>query len=146
MEEWFGQVRWCEDDLKAALEDQGYPVTENNIANTVTGVVTTAPTAAYATVPDNANNNQGGNNNIAPPGQLTTVPLVTTEPFGEEGSSNGSLADLLEQDSAAVIIQTPTETVITINKSVFHTFLYPPANTHYVLHHNQKYLSFVTSQ
>lgn len=31
-EEWFGQVRWCEDDLKAALEAQGYPVTENNIA------------------------------------------------------------------------------------------------------------------
>ena len=30
--EWFGQVRWCDDDLKVALEDQGYPVTENNIA------------------------------------------------------------------------------------------------------------------
>lgn len=81
--------------------------TENNIANTVTGVVTTAPTTAYTTVPDN---NQGGNNNIAPPGQLTTVPLVTTEPFGEEESSNGSLAELLEQDSAAIIIQAPTET------------------------------------
>lgn len=32
MEEWFGVVRWCEDDLKCALEEQGYPVTENNIA------------------------------------------------------------------------------------------------------------------
>lgn len=32
MEEWFGQVRWCEEDIKAALEDRGYPVTENNIA------------------------------------------------------------------------------------------------------------------
>ena len=32
MEEWFGQVRWCEEDLKNALEEQGYPVTENNIA------------------------------------------------------------------------------------------------------------------
>jgi hypothetical protein len=31
-DDWFGIVRWCEDDLKAALEDQGYPVTENNIA------------------------------------------------------------------------------------------------------------------
>lgn len=31
-EEWFGQVRWCEDDLKNALEVQGYAVTENNIA------------------------------------------------------------------------------------------------------------------
>lgn len=31
-EKWFGQVRWCEDDLKMALEDQGYPATENNIA------------------------------------------------------------------------------------------------------------------
>ena len=30
--EWFGQVRWCEDDLKVALEDRGYPVTEENIA------------------------------------------------------------------------------------------------------------------
>lgn len=29
--EWFGKVRWCEDDLKAALEDRGYPVTENNV-------------------------------------------------------------------------------------------------------------------
>ena len=31
MEERFGKVRWCEEDLKAALEEQGYPVTENNI-------------------------------------------------------------------------------------------------------------------
>ena len=30
--EWFGEVRWCEEDLKNALEVQGYPVTENNIA------------------------------------------------------------------------------------------------------------------
>ena len=30
-EEWFGQVRWCDEDLKNALEVQGYPVTENNI-------------------------------------------------------------------------------------------------------------------
>lgn len=35
-EEWFGQVRWCEDDLKVALEDKGYPVTENNIAKLYT--------------------------------------------------------------------------------------------------------------
>ena len=90
--------------------DSNTTTTDNNIANTVTGVVTTAPTNPYTTVPNNANNNQGGENNILPPGQLTTVPLVTTEPFGEEGSSNGSLAELLEQDSAAVIIQAPTET------------------------------------
>ena len=32
MEEWFGQVRWCEEDLKNALECCDYPVTENNIA------------------------------------------------------------------------------------------------------------------
>lgn len=31
-EKWFGVVRWCEDDLKNALEVQGYPVTENNIS------------------------------------------------------------------------------------------------------------------
>lgn len=30
--EWFGKVRWCEEDLANALEVQGYPVTENNIA------------------------------------------------------------------------------------------------------------------
>lgn len=30
--EWFGMVRWCEDDLKNALELMGYPVTENNIS------------------------------------------------------------------------------------------------------------------
>ena len=35
-EEWFGQVRWCEDDLKVALEDKGYPVKENNIAKLYT--------------------------------------------------------------------------------------------------------------
>ena len=31
-DKWFGQVRWCEEDLMGALEDQGYPATENNIA------------------------------------------------------------------------------------------------------------------
>ena len=30
--EWFGIVRCCEEDLENALESQGYPVTENNIA------------------------------------------------------------------------------------------------------------------
>lgn len=30
--EWFGEVRWCEDDLIVALKDHGYPATENNIA------------------------------------------------------------------------------------------------------------------
>ena len=30
--EWFGKVRWCEEDLKEALRTQGYPVTENNVA------------------------------------------------------------------------------------------------------------------
>ncbi|MBR5233853.1 MAG: zinc ribbon domain-containing protein [Clostridia bacterium] len=84
--------------------------TTDNIANIVTGVATTAPTTAYTTVPDNNNNNQGGNTNTPSPGQLTTIPLVTTEPSGEESASNGSLSDLLEQDSAAIIIQAPTET------------------------------------
>lgn len=32
MNEWFGQVRWCEEDLRNALECCDYPVTENNIA------------------------------------------------------------------------------------------------------------------
>ena len=31
MGKWFGQVRWCEEDLRNALEDQGYPVTKNNV-------------------------------------------------------------------------------------------------------------------
>ena len=30
--EWFGEVRWCNADLEAALNDKGYPLTENNIA------------------------------------------------------------------------------------------------------------------
>ena len=30
--EWFGQVRWCEDDLITALEEMGYPATEENIS------------------------------------------------------------------------------------------------------------------
>ena len=30
-DEWFGQVRWCDEDLENALEMQGYPATENNI-------------------------------------------------------------------------------------------------------------------
>lgn len=30
--DWFGIVRWCEDDLINALEVMEYPVTENNIA------------------------------------------------------------------------------------------------------------------
>ena len=32
MAEWFGQVRWCEDDLKEALRVQGYAITENNMS------------------------------------------------------------------------------------------------------------------
>ncbi len=30
-EEWFGQVRWCDEDLENALEVQGYSVTKKNI-------------------------------------------------------------------------------------------------------------------
>ena len=29
---WFGKVKWCEEDLKNALEVQDIPVTKNNIA------------------------------------------------------------------------------------------------------------------
>ena len=31
MKEWFGEVKWHEDDLKNALEMMDYPVTENNV-------------------------------------------------------------------------------------------------------------------
>ena len=31
-DEWFGKVRWCNEDLEEALDDNGYPVTENNIS------------------------------------------------------------------------------------------------------------------
>ena len=31
-DKWFGEVHWCEEDLVNALEVQGYPATENNIA------------------------------------------------------------------------------------------------------------------
>ena len=30
--EWFGEVRWCDADLETALDDKGYPITENNVA------------------------------------------------------------------------------------------------------------------
>ena len=30
--DWFGMVRWCDADLESALEQEGYPATENNIA------------------------------------------------------------------------------------------------------------------
>ena len=30
--EWFRQVRWCNEDLEEALDDNGYPVTENNVS------------------------------------------------------------------------------------------------------------------
>lgn len=75
--------------------------TTDPVNNMGTGTVpsSTTITTNYPTV---APNNQ------EPVGELTTVPH-TTEPFGEEDSSYGSLIGLLEQDSAAVIIQTPTE-------------------------------------
>ena len=31
MKEWFGIVRWCEEDLIAGLVDNGFPATENNV-------------------------------------------------------------------------------------------------------------------
>ena len=30
--EWFGKVRWCDDDLEAALTEKNVPVTEENVA------------------------------------------------------------------------------------------------------------------
>lgn len=29
---WFGKVQWCEEDLVSALENEGVPVTEENIS------------------------------------------------------------------------------------------------------------------
>lgn len=31
MERWFGQVRWCNEDLMSALEEHGYPATKENV-------------------------------------------------------------------------------------------------------------------
>ena len=31
MSNYFGEVRWCKEDLETALKDRGLPVTENNI-------------------------------------------------------------------------------------------------------------------
>ena len=31
--EWFAEVRWCEDDIRARLEDRGIEVTEEVIAS-----------------------------------------------------------------------------------------------------------------
>ena len=73
--------------------------TTDPVNNMGTGTVPSSSTTNYPTVAPNDD----------PVGELTTVPH-TTEPFGEEDSSYGSLLGLLEQDSAAVIIQTPTET------------------------------------
>ena len=52
----------------------------------------------------------------SPVGELTTVEQ-TTLPGDEEDSSYGSLLNLLEQDSAAIIVQTPTET-FTLNTGI----------------------------
>ena len=30
--EWFGIVRWCDEDIESALEDQGFEPTEENVA------------------------------------------------------------------------------------------------------------------
>ena len=74
--------------------------TTDPVNNMGTGTVPSSETKTnYPTVAPNQD----------PVGELTTVPH-TTEPFGEEDSSYGSLIGLLEQDSAAVIVQTPTET------------------------------------
>lgn len=31
MKEWFGEVKWCKEDLENALEVRGYPVTNYNV-------------------------------------------------------------------------------------------------------------------
>lgn len=77
--------------------------TTDPVNNMGTGTVPSSQnTTNYPTVaPDNNDNNE-------PVGELTTL-AQTTEPFGEEDSSYGSLIGLLEQDSAAIIVQAPTE-------------------------------------
>lgn len=31
-DDWFGKVRWCEEDLESALKKKGYPITDNNVS------------------------------------------------------------------------------------------------------------------
>ena len=106
-----------QDPNATTTADQNTTTTNDPVNNTVTGTVTTtAPSTAYPTVDinnSNNNNNNSNNNNDYNVGELTTAAPLTTEPFGEEDRSNGSLSDLLEQDSAAIIIQAPHRKVHT---------------------------------
>lgn len=79
--------------------------TTDIVNNSGTGVVTT--TTDPTTYNYNTTYYYPTNNNYT-----TTDPVTTTEPAGDEDSSlsfEASLSDLFEDDTAAVIVQTPTE-------------------------------------
>ena len=94
-------------DNTTATTDPNAQVTDP-INNSGTGTVasTTEPTVYYPPV---TNNNP---NNVNPVPQITT-----TEPAGDDEMSftyDSSLSGLLEADSAAIIVQNPTETQYTL--------------------------------
>ncbi len=81
----------------------GETTTQNPVSNTGSGQIsTTEPPTKYPVVDPN----NGGQANEEP-----TATVTTTLPIGEEGSTSygGSLSDLLEDDSAAIIIQKPSD-------------------------------------
>lgn len=96
-------------------EDPNNTTTNNNPDNTTTdpNAPTTSPinNSGTGTLPSSTEPTQSNTNNYQP----NTMPtqLTTAEPAGDEEESSftyeGSLSDLLEEDTAAIIVQTPTE-------------------------------------
>ena len=88
--------------------------TTENPNNTTDPNATTDPVnnSGTGTLPSSTETTQNNNQNNYQPNTMPTQ-LTTAEPAGDEENSSftyeGSLSDLLEEDSAAIIVQTPTE-------------------------------------
>lgn len=88
--------------------------TTENPNNTTDPTATTDPinNSGTGTVPSSTETTQDNNQNNYQPNTMPTQ-LTTAEPAGDEEDSSfsyeSSLSDLLEEDSAAIIVQTPTE-------------------------------------
>ncbi len=109
-------------DVLTSLNPNNTTTTEttNTTATTENPNNTTGPTATTdpinnsgtGTIPSSTGTTQNNPQNNYQPNTMPTQ-LTTAEPAGdEEGSSfsyESSLSDLLEEDSAAIIVQTPTE-------------------------------------
>lgn len=88
--------------------------TTENPNNTTDPTATTDPinNSGTGTVPSSTETTQDNNQNNYQPNTMPTQ-LPTAEPAGDEEDSSfsyeGSLSDLLEEDSAAIIVQSPSE-------------------------------------